>query len=195
MSSRRSFIRRTALGFGGYLALVATACKPGKSRAPAPPPPPPAPLPAEGLRALTAEQHRTIAAACERILPADEDPGAIALGCPAYIDRLMAEPESRALWGRALLGGLTSLDHQARGRFGKPFADAAPDEQEALLAAWQQSRFSGESAFFEVLHTLTLEGAFGDPSHGGNLGGKGFALVGFAPPPPLPPQPVPLRAK
>jgi gluconate 2-dehydrogenase gamma chain len=175
-ASRRQFIRRIAMGFGGYLI----ACKP-HDRAP-----PPAAAPAPDLKSLSASQFALLSAACERILPRDEDPGAADLGCASYIDRTMADADARALFGRALFGGMAALDNQSRTRFGKSFAEARVEEQETLLTAWQQSRFGGEAAFFEVLHSLTLEGAFGDPRHGGNLGGRGFAMIGFTPPEPRP---------
>jgi gluconate 2-dehydrogenase gamma chain len=174
---RRQFIRRTVLGFGGYLAVSAAACKPGKEPS----------RPAEpGGKSLNAVQLATLTAACERILPRDEDPGATDLGCAVYIDRMLADADARALFGRALIGGLAALDYQSHARYGKGFAAATPEEQDLLLASWQRSRQSGEKAFFEVLHSLTLEGAFGDPSYGGNLNGRGFALVGFTPPEPRP---------
>jgi gluconate 2-dehydrogenase gamma chain len=175
--SRRQFIRRTVLGFGGYLAVSAAACKPSKEpEKPAEP----------GGKSLNAGQLATLTAACERILPRDEDPGATDLGCAVYIDRMLADPDARSLFGRALIGGLAALDYQSHARYGRAFAAATPEEQDLLLASWQRSKQSGEKAFFEVLHSLTLEGAFGDPSYGGNLGGRGFALVGFTPPEPRP---------
>lgn len=194
MGGRRQFITRTILGFGGYLVVASSACKrPGTGDA-AKSPEPPAPAPPEGgLRSLTAEQYAVLAAACERILPHDQDPGATDLGCAGYIDRALADPEVRSLWGRPLLGGLPVLDRQCHTRFQRGFAAASPEQQDQLLSAWQQSTHSGEAAFFEVLHTLTLEAAFGDPSHGGNRGGQGFLLVGFVPPPPTPL--VPLQKK
>jgi gluconate 2-dehydrogenase gamma chain len=178
--TRRQFIRRTAMGFGGY----AIACKPHSQDSA------PAAIPAEGLKSFTASQFALIAAACERILPRDEDPGATDLGCAVYIDRMLADPDARALWGRAIFGGMPALEDQSRRRFGKAFANASVEQQEALLSAWQQSRHSGEAAFFEVLHSLTMEGAFGDPSYGGNRGGRGFAMVGFTPPDPRPGHPM-----
>jgi hypothetical protein len=108
------------------------------------------------------------------------------LGCALYIDRQLAKPEERALFGRPLLGGLEQLDKQALGRGGRKFADLSPEEQDELLGRWQRSKHSGEVAFFEVLYTLTLEGAFGDPIYGGNKDGRGYAMVGFTPPTPLP---------
>ena len=197
---RRQFIARTVLGFGGYLAVATGACKQpaapeqaatGKvknKRAAAPPSAPAEPRPGKGLKSFTASEFATLEAACERILPRDQDPGATDLGCADYIDRALADADVVALWGRPILGGLPVLDRQARKAHGQPFAGCLPEQQDALLRAWQKSTRTGEAAFFEVLHSLTLEGAFGDPSYGGNRRGVGFLLVGFVPPPPMPGQ-------
>ena len=182
-------MQRAVLGFGGYLAITSGACK--RPRTPAAPDAGAAPpLESSGLRSLTAAQYMTLAAACERILPRDQDPGATDLGCALYIDRALAEPDAHALFGRALLGGLKALDNQSLRRFQGPFAEATAAQQDQLLGEWQVSKHSGETAFFEVLHALTMEGAFGDPSHGGNKDGQGFAMVGFWPPPPTPGVPL-----
>ena len=195
---RRSFITRTALGFGGYLAIATGACKQpapeqaapakGKKAKAGPPLQPAEPRPGKGLRTFTASEFATLEAACERILPRDQDPGAVDLGCADYIDRALADEDVGALWGRPLLGGLPVLDRQAHAKHGQPFAGCLPEQQDALLRSWQTSKSSGESAFFEVLHSLTLEGAFGDPTYGGNRRGVGFLLIGFVPPPPMPGQ-------
>ena len=62
---------------------------------------------------------------------------------------------------------------------------ASTEDQDRLLTRWQNGK-SGETRFFTLLVNLTLEGAFGDPSHGGNKGGAGFAMVGFEPGAPTP---------
>jgi gluconate 2-dehydrogenase gamma chain len=179
-ATRRGILIKTILGFGGYAAASALGCKRGES------PAAPQPQPRDTARALSEPQLKTLAAACERILPRDQDPGATDLGCADYIDRALGDPDVRAQFGRVMTGGLTALDRQARTRYRKPFHELPAEQQDALLAAWQKSKFGGESGFFEVLHTLTLEGAFGDPSHGGNRDGLGYRLIGFVPPPPSP---------
>ncbi len=197
--TRREFIVHAALGFGAYLAIAEAGCKRDepqgtapakgkKKRAEAPPAAPPEARPGKGLLSLTATEYATVSAACERILPRDEDPGATDLGCADYLDRALSLPDVKELWGRPIFGGLPILDRQAHNRHAHSFADCTAEQQDALLTAWQKSSHSGESAFFEVLHTLTLEGAFGDPTYGGNRRGAGFLLVGFVPPPPMPGQ-------
>ena len=44
-----------------------------------------------GGRALDAEPLRTLTTACERIIPADETPGAVDAGVPAFIERMLAD--------------------------------------------------------------------------------------------------------
>ncbi len=38
---------------------------------------------------LTAQEYRILEAACDRLIPADDTPGAVAAGAPDYIDGLL----------------------------------------------------------------------------------------------------------
>jgi gluconate 2-dehydrogenase gamma chain len=189
-SSRRQFITHTALGFGAYLAVGAGACRKPAALDAVPIPSGPNPefdaarSTGAGLFTLTAAQFAAVAAATERILPRDEDPGAIDLGVPFYVDRTLANPDL-ADWKKAFMQGLGVLDRQCTKNFGKAFADCSEEQQDVMLTRWQEGK-SGETRFFQILMNLTLEGAFGDPVHGGNKDGLGFAMVGFVPDAPLP---------
>lgn len=192
VTTRREFVQRTALGFGAYLAVGAGAsCRRGKGAAEdagavsgpsdrfkA------AATTGVGLLSMTAVEFATAAAAAERILPRDEDPGAIDLGVPFYMDHTLANPDL-ADWRKPFLGGIAVLNRQCKRRYGQEFAGCTPQQQDEILAAWQKGK-SGETRFFQILMNLTFEGAFGDPVHGGNKDGQGFAMVGFVPNPPLP---------
>jgi gluconate 2-dehydrogenase gamma chain len=186
--TRREFVKQvTAVGFGSYLSIACGACshpaRPVSDDAASPPA-----APTGGLVSFSQEQFATLRAACERILPRDEDPGAIDLGVPEYIDRAVADP-GIAQWKDVLDKLLPVLDRQAKKKFdGKLFHQAAPEQQDALLAAWQRGA-SGERFFFSVLLSLTFEGAFGDPKYGGNRNRQGYAMIGFEPGPPMPKMP------
>ena len=135
-----------------------------------------------GGHTFSAAELVTIGAVCERLLPRDQDPGAIDLGVPSFIDRMLAAPEL-ATQRNLLRQVLPILDRQSRMRYrGTAFHEATLEEQDGLLAQWQRGR-GGDRRFFETMLTLTLEGAFSDPKYGGNRGGRGFALVGFTPVP------------
>lgn len=137
--------------------------------------------PADAPRFFTADERAALAAACERILPRDHDPGAIDLGVPDYIDRALVA-EVMVKWREPLRRGLADLDTRARTRAGVGFAAAGPAVQDAILAEVEAESRRRTSFFGRLVH-LTLEGAFGDPRHGGNRDGAGWRLVGFAPSP------------
>src|SRR5689334_23177112 len=40
-------------------------------------------------RFFTRQERATLSALCDRIIPADEDPGAVALGAPRYVENLL----------------------------------------------------------------------------------------------------------
>jgi hypothetical protein len=58
------------------------------------------------------------------------------------------------------------------------------EQQDDILGLWERGHDGGQR-FFPAILSLTLEGAFGDPKYGGNVGGRGFAMIGFTPDPPL----------
>jgi gluconate 2-dehydrogenase gamma chain len=133
---------------------------------------------------FTAAAFATLSAVCERILPRDDDPGATDLGVPGYIDRMAATPELASVRDM-LVRALPAFDKESRKRHGgKAFAEATAAEQDEIIGSWQHGR-DGSQHVFDVLVSLTLEGAFGDPKYGGNTGGRGFAIIGFKPDPPL----------
>jgi gluconate 2-dehydrogenase gamma chain len=139
---------------------------------------------AAALLTFTAATFATLSAICERILPRDQDPGAIDLGVPVYVDRALATPELASA-REVVLRVMPLVDRQARTRFGgKGFHEVTPEQQDEILGLWEHGHDGGQH-FFPVILSLTLEGAFGDPKYGGNAGGLGFAMIGFTPEPPL----------
>src|SRR5215470_19965036 len=126
--NRRRFCQQVVyVGFGSYLALASGACRSRRESETTAAP--------EGSGWLTPMEVATLAAACERLFPADEDPGAIALGAPAFIDRQLT---SEAFWGwqKAFRRSLAELDADAQARYQRSFARLAAGEQDALLEAW-----------------------------------------------------------
>lgn len=175
--SRRSFIQRLTF-FGGGVVLLgsATACKRSSDKEQAP-----APVADEaaGLKTFSAFEYAVVAAASERILPRDEDPGARDANVPVYIDRMLQTPEL-AQMRRDFVQGVAALERRSHSMFQKGFAQAAPEQQDELLTIFKDSPAgSGEAHFYELLLVLTMEGFLGDPSYGGNQGKVGWKLVGF----------------
>ena len=171
MHSRRVFLRVLAYsGVGGYL-WSAAGCRNRQPR----------PL---ALEYFTSDEYLTLCAACERILPRDEDPGAGDLDVPVFIDRVLAHDDHRH-WGASIREGLTALDGASRQTSAKPFHAADALAQDDLLEDWSDGE-PDQAGFFQKLVHLVLEGAFSDPIHGGNKDGRGWALIGFRPCEPTP---------
>jgi gluconate 2-dehydrogenase gamma chain len=173
-------------GVGACVALSAIGCRSHSWGQPSAPEAGDDAAPQAGPRPrnLSVPAFATLSAVCDRLLPRDEDPGALDLGVPAYIDGMIGTPDLsnvREMFWKVF----PILDKEAGQKFGgKLFADLAPDEQDAILETWQNGKESRQK-FFEITVTLAMEGAFGDPKYGGNVGGLGFKMVGFTPDPPL----------
>jgi gluconate 2-dehydrogenase gamma chain len=144
--------------------------------------------PASRFRTLTEEEARTVAAACDQIVPPDQDPGAAAAGAVAFVDRQLATRRRKhlTLW-RA---GLRGLDATARRRHGQAFADLPFESQTALLqdvesGAGEASDWGGvaPAEFFAELRTFAMMSFYGDPRHGGNKGRASWRMLGVPDPP------------
>jgi gluconate 2-dehydrogenase gamma chain len=169
--SRRRFLGQLATAGAATLAV---GCRP-PSKAERP-----------GL-ALDAHELRLCAAACERILPADRDPGAVELGVVGYIDRRLARRGRRpASARRAFRRGLGQLEAWTRKREGRSFVDLDPNRQDVSLASFGAEGGDDGKHFLHRLIVLTLEGALADPVYGGNRDKAGWRLVGFDAPCPNP---------
>lgn len=105
---------------------------------------------------LPARIIETLAAACERIIPADDTPGAIAAGVPAFIDRMLAEWYEEPERAR-VIAGLQSLDAMSRGRHGRSFVDGPAADQDALLLELDRE---GPSHWFGTVKYLTIWGYY-----------------------------------
>jgi hypothetical protein len=130
------------------------------------------------LQVLSDTEFASLAAACDRVFPRDDTPGAVDLGVPLYIDRALAGP-SVPSWGDGLLTSVARLDADALERFRVPFWQARPADQDTLIAAWSADSEGDKPLFVRHLVVATLEGVLGDPVHGGNLHGDGWRLFGI----------------
>ncbi len=173
--SRRSFIQRVSF-FGGSMVMLGSC-----SREPVPVKKaerPGTPLVSSHVT-FTDEEYDAVAAACERLLPRDEDAGAADLGVPGYVDRALSDQRMSHV-KEDFIRGLDALMRRAQAQRGKPFAQLTPEAQDELLTVFKNSpKSSGEGHWYELLVVLTMEGAFSDPSYGGNKDRKGWALIGF----------------
>jgi gluconate 2-dehydrogenase gamma chain len=173
--SRRSFIQRVSF-FGGSMVLLGSCSREPVAAKKAERP---SASPVSSHVTFTDEEYDAVAAACERMLPRDEDVGAAELGVPGYVDRALSDPRMSHVKDD-FIRGLDALMRRAQGQHGKPFPQLTPEQQDALLTVFKNSsKSSGEAHWYELLVVLTMEGALSDPSYGGNKDRKGWALIGF----------------
>jgi len=139
------------------------------------------------LRFFTAEEARTVSAACARIFPNDASgPGAPEAGVVIFIDRQLAGPYGRDKYRYTKGPFVESFpEHGYQGkeipreiyRAGikmlGAFTASSTADQDSMLASIERS------TFFQLLRTHTIEGMFCDPMHGGNAGLIGWQLIGF----------------
>jgi gluconate 2-dehydrogenase gamma chain len=166
--------RRGFLKTGFTAAAVATVVACGK--------------PGSRWRTLTEDEARTLAAACDQIVPPDQDPGAAESGAVEFIDRQLATRRKRdAPFWRA---GIHGLDATAKRRHSQAFAELPFEAQTALLQEIEQG--TGDKAdwggvdpatFFDRLRDFTMMGFYGNPRHGGNKDRVSWRMLGVPDPP------------
>ncbi|MGH7714295.1 MAG: gluconate 2-dehydrogenase subunit 3 family protein [Gemmatimonadaceae bacterium] len=117
---------------------------------------------AGGVRDGSVAQGPLIAALSERILPASDTPGAVAVGVPAFIEMIMRDWHTDAERTR-LENGLKAIDGVANARFNGDFANLTSDQQIVLLGEWDtaQTREPGSAAdAYGQIKGLTVYGYF-----------------------------------
>jgi Gluconate 2-dehydrogenase subunit 3 len=125
--------------------------------------------------ALGPSELAALEAVFERLIPRDEQgPGAREAQVTRYALRRLAGPYRHHL--QTYAAGLARLDDQAVALHGERFADLGTVVQDELLRA---AEARAEDPFFELVLAHAREGMFGDPAHGGNAGGAGWALIGY----------------
>jgi hypothetical protein len=149
------------------------------------------PRPTIDDRAVLPALHKeTLGALAETLLPRDADaPGADAVGVMTYVERELSRPDMKGV-RLLLMRGATQLDRVAQVQVGKVFRLAAPDERDRVIEAMLAGEGMGPGfeppRFIRTMLALSLEGLFGDPVHGGNMGGAGWRFAGYDMGPPRP---------
>ena len=114
-------------------------------------------------------QWHTVEVLCDLILPADErSVSAVKAGVPEFIDDWLdfrKREDGDDFLAAQILGGLSWLDQESTGKFGKDFAAAAPAQQKELLdrIAWPEKAAPEDrrwAAFFNRFRDLTVSGFF-----------------------------------
>ena len=133
---------------------------------------------------LSDAEKNTLGAICERIVPADEYPGARELGAVHFIDRLLRE--AHPAWTLVYRAGLASTDVSSRKLYGKPFAALDTARQDELLRKMERSELPvtdwvgfESGTFFTMVRTHTMHGCYSHPKWGGNRNKAAWKMIGF----------------
>ena len=139
-------------------------------------------------RFLTIDEARTLAAVCDQIIPADEDPGAAWAGVVNYIDLQLCGPLK--LLQNSYRCGIAAIDRSSRILYGAAFPALSGNQQIELLTRMEQGKAPTEAwkqisstEFFGFLVDHTMQGFYGDPRHGGNRDRASWKMVGLPYPP------------
>ena len=165
--SRRKFLQAALVASAGTAATV--AC--GRTGSP--------------WRFLTIDEARTLAAACDQIIPSDDAPGAAWAGVVNFIDRQLCGPYRR--WRDFYRDGIAAIERSSRALYNSDFAVLSHDKQIELLMKTEQGKAPHEAwtkipstEFFKMLVDHTMQGYYGDPRHGGNRDRASWKMVGLS---------------
>ncbi len=81
--------------------------------------------------------------------------------------------------------GIGYVDAYSKSKFGAPFADLQPDQQDQIItdmvndAAKDFFKDPTDTAFFKMLQQHTIQGMFSDPAYGGNKDMIGWKQIGY----------------
>ena len=143
--NRRIALKHVALLAGA--ATVLPSCLPQADREPT-------------VTALSAAQRQLVAEVCETLLPRTTTPGALDLGLPQYVLKMLADctplPEQQIF-----VAGLGQLDAAAQRQHGRAFGTSSLAQRAALLQHLDQrpADFTNELVgFYRTARQLTIDG-------------------------------------
>jgi len=126
----------------------------------------------------------TIVALCERIIPADADPGSTWAGVVQFIDCKLAGYYHR--YQQLYRLGLQGVHQSSLALFGKAFVDLSGVQQDDLLQKLELKQAPGNiwkqvsaTEFFDRLVDHTIQGFYGGPRHGGNRDAVSWRMLGL----------------
>jgi choline dehydrogenase-like flavoprotein len=127
-------------------------------------------------------RYATLEAVLDRLIPEDQDPGALLAGAGTYVGkRLMSDLSSMVPRFDA---AADAIDAEARGAYGKAFIELEPSECDDLLGrlfagrpetAWPEP----PERFLSFYLRLVAEGFYGDPEQGGNRRAASWTMIGY----------------
>ncbi len=172
--SRRDFVAQSAL-YGGAFWVLWNLPRPLALRAA---------QESSEPELLSDAEWRTVEAITGRIIPTDQDPGAIEANCVNFIDKALAHED--AAMTPLYRTGLPGVDAASRNQFERTFTELSPEQQDVVLEALESGQAEGWPAgplrpdeFFETVRVHTIIAFLADPKYGGNRDYIGWKLIGY----------------
>ncbi len=172
--TRRDFLLQSAL-YGGTLWAALNVPRPRALAAAAA---------SDAPLVLTRGEWKLVEAISGRIIPSDDEPGAIEAGVVNFVDKALAHED--AALKPVYEAGLVGVDAVATKRFAKPFVALGAADQDAVLAALESGTADGwpkgavaAADFFAAVRAHTVFGFLCDPAYGGNRDYVGWKVVGY----------------
>jgi len=130
---------------------------------------------------FTDEEADCLIALCERIIPADDYPGATDAGVINYIDRQirLRFPEEKELFRQ----GIECLQKLCRDKYKQNFEELSTELQINTMQLMEKNEIMQEGMsismrnFFSKLLDRTMQGFYGSPRHGGNKDYMSFKML------------------
>lgn len=131
---------------------------------------------------LTEIQQHTLQAVLNRLIPADDYPGAWEAGVGDYIVKQL-EGDSRHLLPSYRLG-LNALNAEAVIAYGQHFPELYTARQDSLLTNLERNVTGAQwvispSGFLNILINHAVEGYYAEPAQGGNRDKRSWEMIGF----------------
>jgi gluconate 2-dehydrogenase gamma chain len=185
-SSRRLFLKQSALGIGGavLLNLVPEALQAARREANA------AAAAGEKFAVFSPDQGADVKAFAAQIFPTDDTPGANEANVVYFIDHVLDkyEPENR----EEFLNSVKSLNQATSQMFPGTahFSELTPKQQAEVITKFETfkrkrradllgSIFGTDANHFETIRTYVIAGFLSDPQNGGNEDMVGWQLLGY----------------
>jgi gluconate 2-dehydrogenase gamma chain len=131
---------------------------------------------ATGWQTFRDREAALVEALTDRIIPADDDPGAKEAAVVHYIDRQLAGPLRR--YAGPYRTGLAALAKNCRERTGRDFGNLSEEEKDEFLRQIESGAVPG-GAFFQMVIDHTMQGFYGSPKHGGNGDEASWKMLGI----------------
>ncbi|HWR50237.1 MAG TPA: gluconate 2-dehydrogenase subunit 3 family protein [Bryobacteraceae bacterium] len=134
-------------------------------------------------RFLTVQEATTVNAIADRLIPGDDQPGAAWAGAVNFIDRHLTAHlrKHQQTYRRGLIG----LDAFASEKYGKPFVELTPAQQDETLGLVEVGKTAPgvwppvqAREFFSLILSHTMQSFYGDPRHGGNRDAVSWRMLG-----------------